>query len=232
MTVAQALTVSDVLVLPFQSTLVAAIGVSEESTGMTSPLGNVIRNLNVSTSDIQDVPDSKLVNHCLLSFNLSNTTEQAILLNLVDSTLLKLASHNTRRLVVPIPQLALSLPQIDSQCQFNDSQISTFLQLKKHGELSLPSRLIYALTKSLVDGLKFSWSSGVRRGELCLHHIQLDPDSITHLLKSETFLSHAVGRTNATITVALEIKVNGVWTLELQPIVEVGDGYWRTFMAF
>ena len=203
-----------------------AVEYSEENTDRSSSLtSNVVRNLNVSTGDVQDVQDSKLVDYCLLSFNLSNTTEQAILLNLVDSTPLKLASHSTRRLVVPIPQLALSLTQIDSLCQFNDPQISTFLQLRKYGELNFPSRLLYALTKSLVDSLKFSWSSGTRGGELCLHHIQLDPDSITHLLKPETFLSHSVKRTSATITAALEIKVNGTWTLELQPILEMEDGY-------
>ena len=222
MTVVQALTVSDVLVLPFQQNLVEA---AKDNTNGSSSLGNVIRNLNVSTGDIQEVQDADLTDHCLISFNLSNTIERPILLRLADSTPLKLAPHNSRRLVVPIPQLALSLSQIDSLCQFNDSQISTFLQLKKYGEFNFPNRLIYALTKSVVDGLKFSWSSVTKKGELCLHHIQLDPDSITHLLKSETYLSHSVSRTNATITTTLEIKANGIWTLELQPIVEVEDGY-------
>lgn len=225
MTVVQALTVSDVLVLPFQQNLVEAAKDNNENTNGSSSLGNVIRNLNVSTGDIQEVQDVDLAEHCLISFNLSNTTERPILLSLAYSTPLKLAPLNSRRLVVPIPQLALSLSQIDSLCQFNDSQISTFLQLKKYGEFNFPSRLIYALTKSVVDSLKFSWSSGTKKGELCLHHLQLDPDSITHLLKSETYLSHSVSRTNSTITTALEIKTNGIWTLELQPIVEVEDGY-------
>lgn len=221
MTVIQALTISDVLVLPFQSNLVEAT----EGDGKDSSMGDIVHSLNVSTNDIQDVQTADLTNHCLVSFNLSNTTERPVLLDLVDSPPLKLAPHNNRRLVVPVPQLELSSSQIDSLCQFNDFQISTFLQLKKHGEFNFPSRLVYALTKSIVDGLKFSWSSGARKGELCLHHVKLDPDSVTHLLRSDVYLSHSVHHTNASITVIFDIKVNGAWTLELQPILETEDGY-------
>lgn len=239
MTVAAGLHISDLLVLPLQPALVAAIAQTENGYDVKRSLSLIANTLNTSSHDLLSEAEAGAEvkqGWCLLSFEVVALMEGSTQLQISHEEIpiepIKLHRGSSRRVAIPIRQVPIDERTLSTACPFGDAQISALIKLKRQAEsLEFPDRLSFALVKALNDALECRWRCGQRTGKLALQHIHPSPLAQKHLWLPSARISHTIEhekgkRLSIVFTIEFVANLGTEWTFELLPVIETESGHY------